>query len=457
MARQSGRRVVIIGAGMAGLTALDRLAQAGFIVTVLEAQSRAGGRVRTVGERFADNLYTDVGAAYVVDCHPHVLEYVAQFDLPLQIVNPRHQPSMIHLRGRNYPLNLAGPITFPLALTAEERKLGFLGMAGTYLSPGLTAIGQPASTGWPDAAGAPYDKMNGAELLKRAGASRGAIELLGTGMMDVYGDGVATTSALFLLTQQTLANISVAYTIPGGMERLPAALAARYRDRIEYGCAVTKIERHARGIRVSVDRGGTGRATLDADYGVAAMPYAALRHIRMSPALPREKRKVVATLPNTSVVRVFVQCRERFWEAIDPSGNVFTDVPGMSIYSGFTRTGRRGILEGYFTGPQARRLSAMAPAARDATALRQMSRVFARLPDFTEQIVTQCWDHDRWARGAYAWYRPGQFVPFLPHLTRPEGRLHFAGDHTSLVPGWMEGAIESGIRVAEEITARHSR
>jgi monoamine oxidase len=442
---------------MAGLTALDRLAWEGFSVTVLEAQSRPGGRVRTVGEPFADDLYADVGAAYVVDCHPHVLEYVAQFDLPLQIVNPRHLPSMFHRRGRNYPFHLSGPITFPMPLTAEERSLGFLGMIGKYLSPGLTAVAQPATSKWPDASAAPFDTMNGRQFLKRAGASRGAIELFGAGMMDVYGDGLDKTSALFLLAQQKLSDINVAYTIPGGMERLPAALARRYHDRIQYGCAVTKIERHARGIRVSVDREGAGRATFDADYGVAAMPYAALRHIRMSPALPREKRKVVTTLPNTSVVRVFVQCRERFWESIDPSGNVFTDVPGMSIYSGFTRPGRRGILEGYFTGPQARRLSRMAPATRDAAALRLMTRVYKRLPDFAEHVLTKCWDHDPWARGAYAWYRPGQLVPFLPHLTRPEGRLHFAGDHTSLVPGWIEGAIESGIRVAQEITARHPR
>lgn len=455
--RQTGRRVVIIGAGMAGLTALDRLAHAGFSVTVLEAQSRAGGRVRTVSEPFADDLYVDVGAAYVVDCHPHVLEYVARFDLPLQIVNPRHLPSMIHLRGRNYPFHLKAPITFPLSLTAEERKIGFIGMMGKYLSAGLAAIPEPAKSGWPGPTGAPFDKLNGVQFLEQAGASPGAIQLLGTGMLDVYGDGLAATSALFLLTQQKLADINVAYTIPGGMERLPAALASRYHDRIEYGCAVTRIERHARGIRVHVQRQGKRRATFDADYGVAAVPYAALRRVTMSPALSRDKRKVVTTLPNTSVVRVFIQCRERFWERIDPSGSVSTDVPGMAIYSGFSRPSRRGILEGYFTGPHARHLSAMAPARRDAAALGQMSRVFARLPEFTEHIVTQCWDHDPWARGAYAWFRPGQLVPFLPYLTRPEGRLHFAGDHTSLVPGWVEGAIESGIRVAQEITARRSR
>jgi monoamine oxidase len=456
MASQRGRRVVIIGAGMAGLSALDHLAQAGFSVTVLEAQSRPGGRVNTIFEPFADDLYADVGASYVVDCHPQVLQYVARFDLPLQIVNPRHLPSTFHSGGRNYPFHLSGPLTLPLALTTEERKLGFLGIMAKYLTPGLDAVAEPKTSDWPDAAAARYDTMNGVEFLKRAGASKGAIDLLGAGMLDLYGDGLDTTSALFLLANQKLANMSVAYTIPGGMERLPTALANRYHDRIQYGCAVTKIERHARGVRVSVQRSGTGRATFDADYAVAALPYAALRHIRMSPALPPQKRKVVATLPNTSLVRVFVQCRERFWEAIDPSGNVFTDVPGMSIYSGYTRPGRRGLLEGYFTGATARRLTRMAPATRDAAALRMMSIVYKRLPDFTEYILTKCWDHDPWARGAYAWYRPGQLVPFLPHLTRPEGRLHFAGDHTSLVPGWMEGAIESGIRVANEIRARQS-
>jgi len=445
----AGRRVLVIGAGMAGLTALDRLSHAGFHVTVLEAQGRAGGRVRTVRGPFADQLYADFGASYVVDCHTRLLAYVDELDLPLQIVNPRHLASIYHLEGRNLPFTNQLPADFPLRLTAAERHMGFVGMLITYLSPGLKAVAQPSlGARWPDAHARALDRINGRQLLRDAGASNPATKLLGDSLLGLYGDGLDSTSGLFLTTQQKLSEFKVTYTIRGGMDRLPAALSARYRDRIHYGCNVTAIHHSPRGVRVDVRRGrATGR--MEADFLVAAIPYAALRHVRIRPRLPSRKRRVVAELRNTSVVRAFVQCRTRFWERVDPSGTVFTDIPGLSIFSGYARPSHRGVLEAYICGVPARRLSAMrnpAPAI-----VRTMAQVFPDLPEFAEHVVWHCWDNDQWARGAYAWYAPREMMAFLPHLTRPEGRIHFAGDHTSLIPGWIEGAIESGERVASEI------
>jgi monoamine oxidase len=70
-----------------------------------------------------------------------------------------------------------------------------------------------------------------------------------------------------------------------------------------------------------------------------------------------------------------------------------------------------------------------------------------------ESGTSKCWDDDEWARGAYAWFRPGQMARFLPVLGRADGRIHFAGDHTSPTPGWMEGALQSAERVVKEINA----
>ncbi len=453
MARSAGRQVIVIGAGMAGLTALDHLSHAGFHVTVLESRPRAGGRIRTVREPFADRLYADVGATYVVDCHRRLLAYIGELDLPLQIVDPRHLASLFHLRGRNYRFDETGRVDLPLRLTAAERQLGFAGIFQTYLSPGVSDIGQPALTGWPDAKGAALDRLNGCQMLQRAGASSAAVELLGTSLLGLFGEGLDSTSALFLATQQKLTEYTVTYTIRGGMDRLPTTLAARYHDRIAYGREVTRIRHTPRGVKVTV-RDGRGSGSVAADFAIVAVPYAALRHIRIAPALSRAKRRVVDELPNTSVVRGFVQCRERFWDRIDGSGTVFTDIPGMAVFCGYPRPGRRGILEAYFSGPAARRLAGMSETRRARTIVGAMTRVFREIPEYVESVVTQCWDRDPWARGAYAWYAPGQLMSFLPDLARPEGRLHFAGDHTSLAPGWIEGAIASGERAAAEILER---
>ena len=76
------------------------------------------------------------------------------------------------------------------------------------------------------------------------------------------------------------------------------------------------------------------------------------------------------------------------------------------------------------------------------------------LPAISEHYeggASVCWDEDVWARGAYAWFKPGQMESLLPHIARPEGRVHFAGDHTSPWPGWMNGALQSGARAAREV------
>jgi monoamine oxidase len=274
------------------------------------------------------------------------------------------------------------------------------------------------------------------------------VDLLGDSLLGMYGDGLDSTSGLFLSTQQKLTDFKITYTIRGGMDRLPLTLAARYRDRIHYGCEVVSIRHDARSVQAVIRRAGS-TSRLEADFLVAAIPYATLRRVRISPPLSSGKRRVVTKLPNTSVLRAYVQCRERFWDAVDPSGTVFTDIPGLSIFSGYTRPSRRGVLEAYISGAPARKLSVL----RDPSPalIRMLAKVFPALPDFAEHVVWHSWDDDVWARGAYAWYAPGDMVAFLPDLARPDGRIHFAGDHTSLLPGWIEGAIESGARVAEEI------
>ncbi|HEU4560185.1 MAG TPA: FAD-dependent oxidoreductase, partial [Longimicrobium sp.] len=115
--------------------------------------------------------------------------------------------------------------------------------------------------------------------------------------------------------------------------------------------------------------------------------------------------------------------------------------------------GRRGILEAFITGPNARRVAAMDAEARVRFALAQAARVHPGAARAFEHGASVCWDADPWALGDYAWFAPGEMRAFLPYLATPEGRIHFAGDHTSAWPGWMQGALASGIRAADEVHA----
>jgi monoamine oxidase len=94
----------------------------------------------------------------------------------------------------------------------------------------------------------------------------------------------------------------------------------------------------------------------------------------------------------------------------------------------------------------------MSESDRMASALDDVEKVFPGTREHFEGGLTKCWDEDPWARGASAFYRPVQFRSLHPHIARADGRVHFAGEHTSVwIDGWMQGALESGIRVAREV------
>jgi monoamine oxidase len=191
-----------------------------------------------------------------------------------------------------------------------------------------------------------------------------------------------------------------------------------------------------------------------ADRVVVAVPFAVLRRVEFSPPLPRDTREAIEQLPNTSVVKVFVQTRTRFWIAEGQSGYASTD-QAVSLVSERTinQAGTRGILEAYVVGPHARRLCGLSQDARLASVTSALATLYPGIAEQYEAGTSKCWDEDEWSRGAYAWFKPGQMARFLPVLGRTEGRIHFAGDHTSPTPGWMDGALHSAERVVKEIGA----
>src|SRR5262245_23429313 len=122
------RKVIIIGAGLAGLSAAYELTKAGHDVTVLEAQSRAGGRVFTLRAPFSDDLYAEAGAMYIPDTHDLTLHYVKEFNLPLdQRVTP-NLSYVNYVRGKRFVLSEGARIEPLFKLTPEEQRLGAGGL-----------------------------------------------------------------------------------------------------------------------------------------------------------------------------------------------------------------------------------------------------------------------------------------------------------------------------------------
>ena len=439
---------------MAGLSTAFELSAQGHDVTVLEARTRPGGRVFTLREAFADGLYADAGAMQVYDSHARAQRYIKQFGLELDPIRAAAPGSLMHLLGHRLESRPNEPIQWPFSLNADEQALTSGGLYQKYVTPRLKAVYDADLKGELLAQFGKYDGMTFSDYLRAQGASANAIRILNIGLAVGLGDGGDHHSALNLLREGAYRSLRTqSFTIRGGTDRLPKALASRLGERIHYGTPVTRIEQNASGVRVTAMQRGSTRV-FNADRVVVAVPFAVMSRITFDPMLPRDARDAIAQLPNTSVVKVFVQTRTRFWINDGMSGGGSTDLPmGLLSERSINQPGSRGILEAYVVGPAARQLCPLSQDERLRAVMTDLVKLFPAVNEQYEAGTSKCWEEDEWSRGAYAWFRPGQMTKFLPTLGRPEGRIHFAGDHTSPTPGWMEGALHSAERVVKEITA----
>lgn len=436
--RGGEQRIIVIGAGLAGLVAGWELDHAGHDVTVLEARDRPGGRIETLREPFSDGLYAEAGAQFISDTHTLVRRYCKLLDVPLHRVTTRGAGEIYHVGGRRIVPSDPKAV-WPMALTPEERRLGLSGMWKKYVESAFDGLKDD------------YDKMTGAQFLRLQGASAGAVTLLGLGYLELGGDGIGSYSALAMLRdlahrraeKETLA-------IPGGNDRLPRALAAWLGERMRYRSPVIRIEPGDRSVMVVV-RDGAAPGRIEADRVVCAIPGSVLKTIEFAPPLSAPKRRAIDTVSYTSVTRVFVQTARRLGGSAPLS--LTTDRPIQWVWEASAgQSGQRGILESYMAGPAARRVGLMSEPERVAFVRDELAQVLPQHGGPIERAASKAWDDDPFARGAYVWLKPGQ-AGLGRELARPEGRVHFAGEHLSSKPGWMEGAIESALRVVDEINA----
>ena len=436
-----GQTVVVFGAGLAGLCTAYELLELGHSVTVLEAQTRPGGRVRTLREPFAQGLYTEAGPETIPGAHAITQHYAREFGLRLVPTTIPGTRSFYHVRGKRVFNN--DTAVWPFELTDDERKSGLAGLFRKYVEEANQQATAAGFANDPVKALMAWDAQRPGEWLRGKGASPAAAELIALGFGTDFG-----SAASYLLHGLNSRGGAVSYRVEGGNDNLPREFAKRVRVR--FGTAVVSVKQDDLGVDVVVQRGGASE-TLRADRAVCALPCPVIGSIFEDARLSPAKQRAIREQYYSRTVKVFLQARTRFWLNEGLNGFVTTDLPieRLTPDPGADPLAR-GALAAYPIAAYTADLERMDEGDRVKAALAQARQIFPQLTDQFEGGVSHAWGLDPWQRGSFALHSPGQ-IGFLDTLAKTEGRIHFAGEHTSAWTGWMQGALESARRVVREI------
>jgi monoamine oxidase len=456
-ARGASKHIVVAGAGIAGLVAAHELTRAGHRVTVLEARDTVGGRVRTLREPFAPGVHAELGAMRIPRSHELTVEYCHRFGLrlvPFVASNPR---AYVMVAGERFRLRevRSNPGLIAPALTARERAAGVDTLWSELVAEVRAQIaGYPRDEAW-DKLVAEFGSFSLRDLLRARGWSTSAIELFDLiGAQEPTMD-VSCVEALHEAVENCFVSL---VSIDGGMDRLPMAIARGLGHRIQCNAEIVAIDQHHGGVAITYREHGA-RQTVRGDAAIIALPFSTLRLVETSGALSAAKLHAIRNLPYETAIKTFAQTRRRFWEKDDRifGGATTTDLPVRGIYypNHGRDTGKGALLVSYTWGEAAKPWARLDPRARLDAAIADASKIHPQLTTEFEFGISHAWHEEPFARGAFSYFSPGQLSSSLACIVAPEGRIAFAGEHASRWHGWIEGAVESGLRAAAEVHAAY--
>jgi monoamine oxidase len=459
----NGVRVVVLGAGIAGMTAAYELSKVGYVCTVIEGRTRPGGRNWTIRggdhveetdsvQRCAfdpgEHLYFNAGPARIPHHHKAILGYCKDFGVALEVIvndnraayfqsdeafeaRPLRSRQVIH-DARGFMAELLAKAINKNALVEEvsvedkDRLLAFVrsfgALAKDYSYKGSSRAGYDEPPGAGLSKGRLREPLNFKELLKSE-----------------FWEYKLHYSERFDQAATMLQPV-------GGMDRIAQAFALRLDKSIKYACVVSEIRRTATGARVVYQDPTGQKLSIEADFVVCTIPLQVLATIAND--FSSEFKTAIAACDYVKAAKIAFQADRRFWEEDDQiyGGISWTDRDITQIWypsSGFHRD--KGVLIGGYIWNNAigERFGQLAPEQRLEAAIISGEKIH---PGYRLQVsrgVAVCWHKIPYSEGAWADWSPDARDLRYHILHRPDGPIHFAGEHLSYLTGWQEGAVLS--------------
>ena len=441
---------MVVGAGLAGLTAARNLVAAGVSVVVLEARNRVGGRTWT---QALSGAPIDVGGQWVGPTQDRVLALaeslgIATFPTYNTGDNVYFRQGSLQRYASTGPL---GPIP-PDATGAPEAFAAIQQL-------NEMAKGVPAEAPWTAGAAADYDGQS-FETWKLANTkTEGGRFLLDLGIQAVWAAeprDVSLLHVLFYIASAgsfdaliNTANGAQERRLVGGAQQLCTRMADGLGRRVVLRAPVRRIVQ--RGGRVRVE---TERVHVTARRAIVTLPPTLAGRVEYVPALGALRDQLTQRFPMGSVIKCQAVYPRPFWRDAGLTGQATSDTgPCRITFDNTPPEGAPGVMLGFIEGQEAREWGRRPASERRAAVLESFARYYGDEARRALAYTEMNWGEERYTRGCYTGYTPpGVLLEHGPAIREPAGRVHWAGTETATRwNGYMDGAVQSGERAAKEV------
>lgn len=476
---EAGKKIIILGAGLAGMAAAYELGKLGYDCTILEARPRAGGRIWTVRKgtketeingkeqicNFDEGLYINAGAARVPHHHEISLKYCKEFGIPMEVFTNVNEAAYYYSQGKGPLANKSVQIrhihndfrgyTCELLAKAIDQKALDLPMSQEDVDKLMEYLKAEGDLN--------IDKMYKSSERRgykiNPGAGRKPGEYADPNQLREILYSGFTHPAFQNVGEYTYNQQPIMLQPVGGMDQIPKAFEKRVKDKIVYQAEVKEIRKKENGVNIVYkDKNGLVQE-LKGDFCICTIPLPVLKGIASD--LSPQVKKAAESVPYMNTGKIGLQFKRRFWEEDDHiyGGITKTNMNITQIF--YPSTGfltQKGILVGYYHfHNMAAEMGNLSLVDREKKALLEGGKIHPQYPTEFENSFSFAWQNIPFSQGGWAAYTNEIRKEHYDALIEPDGNIYFAGEHTTYLTAWMAGAFTSAHNAVDAIHQRVSK